>query len=284
MAKGPGPRGGHRVIVRIMTAKHALDDRPLVSVRQMASKVPEVTVYFWMIKVLTTGMGETASDLLAHLLGPVPAVALGGLALVASLAVQFTLRRYVAWAYWTAIVMVSVFGTMAADVLHVGLGVPYAVSTPAFLVVLAAVFVLWYMSEGTLSIHSIRTRRREMFYWAAVLATFALGTAAGDLTATVGFGYLGSVVLFAAAICVPALAHRFGALNAVTSFWTAYVITRPLGASLADWMAVGHPRGGLGLGLGPVTLAWTVAIIGFVGFLAVSRRDAQGDVQSNAVA
>ncbi|MFF4491218.1 hypothetical protein ACFY0F_32955 [Streptomyces sp. NPDC001544] len=271
-----------------MTAKHALDDRPLVSVRQMASKVPEVTVYFWMIKVLTTGMGETASDLLARLLGPVPAVALGGLALVASLAVQFTLRRYVAWAYWTAIVMVSVFGTMAADVLHVGLGVPYAVSTPAFLVVLAAVFVLWYVSEGTLSIHSIRTRRREMFYWAAVLATFALGTAAGDLTATVGFGYLGSVVLFAAAICVPALAHRFGALNAVTSFWTAYVITRPLGASLADWMAVGHTRGGLGLGLGPVTLAWTVAIIGFVGFLAVSQRDAQGDVrrdvQSDAVA
>ncbi|MGW2637392.1 COG4705 family protein [Streptomyces sp. NPDC001348] len=266
-----------------MTAKHALDDRPPVSLRQMVSKVPEVTVYFWMIKVLTTGMGETASDLLARVLGPVPAVALGGLALVASLAVQFTLRRYVAWAYWTAIVMVSVFGTMAADVLHVGLGVPYTVSAPAFLVALAAVFGLWYLSEGTLSIHSIHTRRREMFYWAAVLATFALGTAAGDLTATAGLGYLGSVVLFAAAICVPALAHRFGALTAVTSFWTAYVITRPLGASLADWMAIGPVRGGLGLGLGPVTLAWTVAIIGFVGFLAVSQRDAQRDVRDNPV-
>ncbi|WP_369241217.1 hypothetical protein AB5J56_41935 [Streptomyces sp. R21] len=256
-----------------MTAEHVLDDRPLVPVHRMANKVPEVTVYFWIIKVLTTGMGETASDLLARLLGPVPAVALGGLALAASLAVQFALRRYVAWAYWTAVVMVSVFGTMAADVLHVGLGVPYTVSTPAFLTVLAAVFVLWYASERTLSVHTIRTRRREAFYWAAVLATFALGTAAGDLTATVGFGYLGSVVLFAAAICVPALAHRLGALNAVTAFWTAYVITRPLGSSLADWMALGHTRGGLGLGLAPVTLAWTAAIIGFVGYLAASQRD-----------
>ncbi|MEU0050370.1 hypothetical protein [Streptomyces sp. NPDC006309] len=255
-----------------MTTEHVLDHRPLAPVRRMADKVPEVTVYFWIIKVLTTGMGETASDLLARLLGPVPAVAIGGLALVASLAVQFALRRYVAWAYWTAVVMVSVFGTMAADVLHVGLGVPYAVSTPAFMAVLAAVFVLWYVCERTLSVHSIRTRRREAFYWAAVLATFALGTAAGDLTATVGFGYLGSVVLFAAAICVPALAHRFGTLNAVAAFWTAYVITRPLGASLADWMALGHTRGGLGLGLAPVTLAWTAAIIGFVSYLSVSQR------------
>ncbi|WP_405672177.1 hypothetical protein [Streptomyces canus] len=256
-----------------MTAEPVLDGRPLAPIHQLANKVPEVTVYFWIIKVLTTGMGETASDLLARTLGPIPAVALGGLALAASLAVQFTLRRYVAWAYWTAVVMVSVFGTMAADVLHVGLGVPYAVSTPAFLVVLAAVFALWFASEQTLSIHTIRTRRREAFYWAAVLATFALGTATGDLTATVGFGYLGSVALFAAAICVPALAHRFGALGAVTAFWTAYVITRPLGASLADWMALPHTRGGLALGLAPVTLAWTVAIIGFVGYLAVSQRD-----------
>ncbi|WP_406101070.1 hypothetical protein OG698_02180 [Streptomyces sp. NBC_01003] len=255
-----------------MTAQHVLDDRPLAPVRRMANKVPEVTIYFWIIKVLTTGMGETASDILARTLGPVPAVALGGLALVASLAVQFTLRRYVAWAYWTAVVMVSVFGTMAADILHIGLGVPYALSTPAFLAVLAAVFMLWYASERTLSIHSIQTRRREAFYWAAVLATFALGTAAGDLTATAGFGYLGSVVLFAVGICVPALAHRFGALSAVTAFWTAYVITRPLGASLADWMALGHARGGLGLGLAPVTLAWTVAIIGFVSYMAMSQR------------
>ncbi|NEC84937.1 hypothetical protein [Streptomyces sp. SID12501] len=260
-----------------MTTDHLTDDRPPRHARQVASKVPEVTVYFWMIKVLTTGMGETASDWLARLFGPIPAVGLGGMALVVALVVQFAARRYVAWIYWTAIVMVSVFGTMAADVLHVGLGVPYTLSTPFFMAALAAVFALWYRSEGTLSIHSIDTRRRESFYWAAVLATFALGTAAGDLTATIGFGYLGSAVLYAAAIAVPAVAHRWGGLNAVTAFWVAYVITRPLGASVADWMAVGHSRGGLGLGLGPVTLSWTVAILGFVGYLAASRKDIRHD-------
>ncbi|MGW2516146.1 COG4705 family protein [Streptomyces sp. NPDC001617] len=249
------------------------DQLRLPPVRRALSKVPEVTVWFWVIKVLTTGMGETASDWLAHLFGPIPAVALGGLALVAALAVQFAVRRYVAWVYWTAIVMVSVFGTMAADVLHVGLGVPYLLSTPFFLVALAAVFALWYGSERTLSIHSIRTRRREVFYWAAVLATFALGTAAGDLSATLGLGYLGSGVLYAAAIAVPALAHRRGILGPVTAFWSAYVITRPLGASVADWMAVSRARGGLGWGLGPVTLAWTAAILVLVAYLAVSRKD-----------
>jgi uncharacterized membrane-anchored protein len=239
----------------------------------MANKVPEVTVYFWIIKVLTTGMGETASDFLGRLLGPIPAVGLGALAFLGSLVLQFAVRRYVAWIYWTAIVMVSVFGTMAADALHVGLGVPYTLSTPLFLVALAAVFALWYASERTLSIHSITTRRRETFYWAAVLTTFALGTAAGDLTATIGLGYLGSAVLYAVAICVPAVAHRGGLLGAVSAFWGAYVITRPLGASIADWMAVAPGRGGLGWGLGPVTLSWTVAILGFVAYLAVSRRD-----------
>lgn len=262
-----------------MSTEQVLDDRPRghvrARIRESANKVPEVTVYFWIIKVLTTGMGETASDFLAHTLGNIPAVGLGGLAFVASLVLQFAVRRYVAWIYWTAIVMVSVFGTMAADALHVVVGVPYTLSTPLFMIALAAVFALWYASERTLSIHSIRTRRRETFYWAAVLATFALGTAAGDLTATIGLGYLGSVVLFAVAICVPALAHRARVLGAVTAFWTAYVITRPLGASIADWMALPGKRGGLDWGLGPVTLSWTVAILALVGYLAVSRQDVQ---------
>ncbi|WP_037801555.1 membrane protein [Streptomyces sp. LaPpAH-108] len=260
-----------------MSTDHVLGHRPSsrsrVRIRESANKVPEVTVYFWVVKVLTTGMGETASDFLARLLGPVPAVALGGLAFIASLALQFAVRRYVAWIYWTAIVMVSVFGTMAADILHVALGVPYDLSTPLLVIALAAVFALWYASERTLSIHAVRTRRREAFYWAAVLATFALGTAAGDLTASSGLGYPGSIALFAVAIALPAVAHRTGLLGAVAAFWAAYVLTRPLGASLADWMAASPVHGGLGWGVGPVTLSWTVAILGFVGYLAVSRRD-----------
>ncbi|MFK4111332.1 hypothetical protein [Streptomyces sp. NPDC002176] len=263
-----------------MSTEHVLGHRPSSRTRarmaERANKVPEVTVYFWIVKILTTGMGETASDFLARLLGPVPAVALGGLAFTASLVLQFAVRRYVAWVYWTAIVMVSVFGTMTADVLHVALGVPYALSTPLFVVALGAVFALWHARERTLSIHAIRTRRRETFYWAAVLATFALGTAAGDLTASSGLGYLGSTALFAVAIAVPAVAHRMGLLGAVTAFWSAYVLTRPLGASIADWMAASHAHGGLGWGVGPVTLSWTLAILGFVGYLTVSRRDTGG--------
>ncbi|WP_405558057.1 hypothetical protein [Streptomyces sp. NBC_01171] len=261
-----------------MSTEQVLGQRPPfpthARIGEGANKVPEVTVYFWIIKVLTTGMGETASDFLAHLLGPIPAVALGGIAFVASLVLQFAVRRYVPWVYWTAIVMVSVFGTMVADVLHVALGVSYTLSTPLFVIALAAVFAIWYASERTLSIHSIRTRRREVFYWAAVLATFALGTAAGDLTASTGLAYLGSIVLFAGAIGLPAIAHRTGALGAVAAFWSAYVLTRPLGASLADWMALSQTRGGLGWGLGPVTVSWAAAILGFVAYLTVTHRDA----------
>jgi uncharacterized membrane-anchored protein len=247
---------------------------PTAVARHALSKVPEVTVAFWITKVLTTGMGEAASDLLAHTLPPEVAVGLGGVGLCASLALQFAVRRYVAWIYWLAVVMVSVFGTMAADVLHVGFGVPYAVSTVFFLVVLGATFALWFRVERTLSIGSIHTRRRETFYWATVLTTFALGTAAGDLTAaTWGLGYLVSAVLFAVVIAVPAIGHaRFG-LGAVGAFWFAYIITRPLGASLADWMAVPPARGGLDLGFGPVTAGWTLLIAGFVGYLSLARTE-----------
>jgi uncharacterized membrane-anchored protein len=222
-------------------------------------------------------MGETASDFLAHTVAPPVAVGLGGLGLAAALAWQFRVRRYLAGVYWLAVIMVSVFGTMAADVLHVGLGVPYLLSTIGFAVVLAGIFVIWYASERTLSIHSITTPRRELFYWATVLVTFALGTAAGDLTATTfGWGYLLSGVVFAAAIAVPALAFRAGTLHAVAGFWTAYVITRPLGASFADWMGVSHSRGGLGLGTGPVTAAWAAVIVALVADLAVTRADTEG--------
>ncbi|WP_377270078.1 hypothetical protein [Peterkaempfera sp. SMS 1(5)a] len=235
-----------------------------------------MTLHFWIVKVLTTGMGETASDFLAHRLGPLPAVGLAGVALAASLTLQLLARQYLAWVYWTAIVLVSVFGTMAADVLHVGLGVPYPVSTAFFVAALAAVFGCWYAAERTLSMHSIRTRRRELFYWAAVLATFALGTATGDMTAvTLHLGYLSSGVAFAALIAVPAVGFRLLRWNGIFAFWFAYVVTRPLGASFADWMGVSRARGGLGLGTGPVSLVLLVLIVGLVGRLAATRKDVE---------
>jgi len=213
--------------------------------RHPLTKVPEVTAYFWITKVLTTGMGEATSDYLVHRFNPEIAVVAGFTAFVAAMALQFSFRRYNSWVYWLAVVMVAVFGTMAADVLHVGLGIPYAVSTVFFSVVLAVIFVLWYRSEGTLSIHSIYTRRREVFYWATVLATFALGTAAGDLTAKVlGLGYLGSGVMFAVVIAIPYVGYRWLGLNPIVAFWFAYIVTRPLGASFADWLAWPPGAGG----------------------------------------
>jgi uncharacterized membrane-anchored protein len=248
--------------------------RPLAVLAQSASKVPEVTVAFWITKGLTTGMGESSSDYLVHRLPPVVAVALGGIALVAALALQFAAGRYVPWIYWLAVAAVGVFGTMAADVLHVGLGIPYLVSTIFFAVSLAVIFALWYASEKTLSIHSIHTRRREAFYWAAVMTTFALGTAAGDMSAiTLHLGYLWSGLMFAVVIAVPALAHwRFG-MNAILAFWFAYIVTRPLGASFADWMGVSHARGGLALGAGPVGLALAGLIVVFVVYLSLTHKD-----------
>jgi uncharacterized membrane-anchored protein len=246
------------------------------SARLTASKVPQITASFWIIKVLTTAQGEATSDYLVHRINPVLAVGMTAPVFVAALVLQLLARRYVAWIYWAAVVMVAVFGTMIADVVHIALGVPYDVSTPVLAVALAVVFVAWYKTEKTLSIHSIRTRRREMFYWAAVLATFALGTAAGDLTAvTLGLGYLGSGIAFAVLIAVPAVANWRQAVNPILAFWFAYVVTRPLGASFADWMGVPHRYGGLDLGRGWVAVGLTIVIVGLVGFLAVTRTDVE---------
>lgn len=246
--------------------------------RQMLNKVPQITIFFWIIKVLTTGMGEVASDYLANHLEPVIAVALAGLGLVTLLVLQFSVRRYVAWIYWLNVIMVSIFGTMAADVLHVGLGISYLASTTFFVMALAIIFITWYASEKTLSIHSIYTRRREAFYWVTILTTFALGTAAGDMTATnMHLGYLFSGMLFALLIAVPALAYWLFGLNDIFAFWSAYIITRPLGASFADWMGVPHDRGGLGLGTGSVSLGLTIIILGLVGYLAITRKDVKDD-------
>jgi uncharacterized membrane-anchored protein len=243
------------------------------------SKVPEVTAYFWLAKSLTTGMGESTSDYLVHKLVPEVAVVLGAIGLVVALALQLTASRYIAWRYWLAVAMVGVFGTMAADVLHVGLGIPYIASTAFYAIVLAVVFWAWQRTEGTLSIHSIFTVRRELFYWSAVLATFALGTAAGDLTAvTLGLGYLASGFLFAAVIAVPAIGYWRLELNAILAFWWAYVATRPLGASVADWLAGSRVRGGLALGTGQVSLVLAAMIAAIVAYLAVSRKDVPAPV------
>ncbi|MFJ9453642.1 hypothetical protein ACIRST_01060 [Kitasatospora sp. NPDC101447] len=249
--------------------------RPAAPAGSVLSKVPQVTAVFWVVKILTTGMGETTSDYLATVLGPVPAVGSAGLLLVAALVVQARSRRYVPAVYWTAVIMVSVFGTMAADVAHVALGVPYAASALAFAGLLAVVFAVWRRTEGTLAVEAVAGGRREVFYWCAVMATFALGTAVGDLTAaTLGWGYLPSGLLFAALIAVPALAHRFSGLSPVLTFWWAYVLTRPLGACFADWAGVSRARGGLDLGTGPVSLVLAVVILAAVGWLGVAGRRA----------
>jgi len=247
-------------------------------------KVPEVTAMFWIVKLLTTAMGESTTDYFVYQINPYVAVAFACTGLVVALILQLRARRYVAWIYWLAVVMVAVFGTMAADVMHVVLGIPYLVSTVFFASALAMVFALWYASERTLSIHSVFAGRRELFYWATVMATFALGTAAGDMTAsTLGLGYFPSVLLFAALIAIPALAYRLLGLNAIAAFWFAYIITRPLGASVADWL--GKPfLGGLGLGDGKIALVLTVLIAGFVGYLSVSRTDVTDRLTASSAA
>jgi uncharacterized membrane-anchored protein len=240
----------------------------------LARKVPEITALFWIVKLLTTAMGESTSDFLVFKINPYIAVILGGIVLAIALALQFAVRRYVAWIYWFAVVMVAVFGTMAADALHIQLGVPYVASTTLFAVALAIVFIAWQKSEKTLSIHSINSRRREAFYWATVMATFALGTAAGDMTATtVGLGYFSSGLLFAGLFAVPAVAYWLFDANEIFTFWFAYIVTRPLGASFADWMGKSRGVGGLGWGDGQVAIGLTILIIVFVSYLAITRKD-----------
>ncbi|MGH9095249.1 MAG: COG4705 family protein [Acidimicrobiales bacterium] len=239
-------------------------------------RVPEIGFTFWVIKGLSTAMGESTSDFLVHALSPVLAVLLGFAGFVVAMVLQFRMKRYVAWTYWLGVVMVGIFGTMAADVLHVGLGVPYTASTVFYAIVLIVVFAAWQRTEHTLSIHSIDTARREAFYWATVVATFAMGTALGDFTAyTLHLGYFPSAVIFAGVLAVPAAGYRWLRWNAIFSFWFAYVITRPFGAALAD--GLGKPRAvsGLGLGSGPVSVVLGAVIVAMVAYLAVTGADVQ---------
>ena len=233
-----------------------------------AVKVPEITLVFWVIKVLTTGTGEAASDYLASV-DLVLAAGLGFAGFVVAMALQLRADRYVPWIYWLAVSSVAVFGTMAADAVHVVLGVPYSITSPAYALVVAVTFALWYRSQRTLDVHSVTPGAPELFYWLTVLGTFALGTAVGDLSAfTLGLGYWPSAVLYAVLIALPALAWwRFGA-NPVLAFWIAYVLTRPLGASLADGLGKPIARSGLGFGDGTVTLIAAAAIVALVAWLS----------------
>jgi uncharacterized membrane-anchored protein len=245
------------------------------NLRPIAAKVPEITVLFWVIKLLTTAGGEATSDYLAlgsHAVGAVVEVGL----LLIGLVWQFSTRRYTAAAYWFLAYAIAIFGTGVSDTLHLTFGLPYAATTILWAVVLAAVFWTWHRSEGTLSIHSITTTRRECFYWATVFATFALGTALGDLTATTfGLGYLGSIVLFAVVFAIPAVGWRLAGWNSVFAFWFAYVITRPLGASVADYLSKPKNISGAGFGDGRMAVIFTIAVAIGVAYLTAARNDIQ---------
>ncbi|MGW3953624.1 COG4705 family protein [Streptomyces sp. NPDC004752] len=244
--------------------------------RSRRNKVPEVTVYFWVIKVLCTTVGETAADLLNEKagLGLTGVSVLMSALLAAVLVVQFRTRAYRAAVYWTAVALISVVGTLISDNLTDNMGVPLQTSTTVFALLLAVVFGIWYRRERTLSIHSIDTGARETFYWLAVLFTFALGTSAGDLVAErMDLGYWLSAVLFALAIAAVGVAHFALGLDTVLSFWIAYVLTRPLGASVGDYLSQPTGDGGLGLGTVVTSVLFLAVILGLVIHLTVTRKD-----------
>ena len=241
----------------------------------VAAKVPEIIFLFWVVKILTTAGGEATSDYLktyGNFGGGGVEVALFLIALV----LQFGTRRYRAFAYWFLAYAIAIAGTGFADFLHLDVHIPYAGTTILWAAILAAVFWAWHRSEGTLSIHSITTQRRESFYWATVFATFALGTALGDFTATsLGMGYLASGIFFFVLISIPALAWWRFDLDSIAAFWMAYVVTRPLGASFADYFSKPHSISGIGFGDGPTALVFAVAVVALVSYLAIARPDIQ---------
>lgn len=246
-----------------------------MTARKMLNKVPEITVYFWLIKVLCTTVGETFADNLNENLG----LGLSGTSyamsavLIVVLVFQFRTRRYVPGIYWLAVVLVSVVGTLVSDNL-VENGVTLEATTIGFSVALICVFAGWYAVERTLSVHTIYTTRREAFYWLAILFTFALGTSAGDfLSEQLELGYLAALGIFAGAIVIVAVLHFGLRLNAILSFWLAYVLTRPLGASIGDYLASPTAEGGLGLGTNLTSIVFLSAILALVVFLAVTKRD-----------
>ncbi len=241
----------------------------------LAAKVPEVIALFWVVKILTTAGGEATSDYLKTY-GNIGGGGTEIVLFVVALVLQFGTRRYRAFAYWSLAFAIAIAGTGIADFLHLDVHIPYAGTTLLWAVILAAIFWIWQRSEGTLSIHSVTTQRREAFYWATVFATFALGTALGDFTAnSLNLGYLSSGILFAVVILIPGLARwRFG-LNSIAAFWMSYVVTRPLGASFADYISKPRSLTGINFGDGPTAIVFAVAVFVLVSYLAVARPDIQ---------
>ena len=244
-------------------------------IKQMLNKVPEVTLYFWIIKILCTTVGETAADyLIEHFLGLTGTTLVMSALLLVLLFFQLKARKYSPSLYWLVVVFLSVVGTLITDNLTDHMGVPLEVSTIAFSLALIMTFAIWYAAEKTLSVHSIVTTRREAFYWLAILFTFALGTAAGDLVAEkFGLGYLTSIFIFAGLIAAVAVTFYAVKRNAVLAFWLAYILTRPLGASIGDYLSQAPTAGGLGLGTTTTSMIFLATILGLVVYLTVTRKD-----------
>jgi len=245
--------------------------------RQMLNKVPEVTLYFWVIKILCTTVGETFADFLntTFNLSLTSLTYIMGSALVVVLFFQFRARKYIAGLYWLAVVLISIVGTLITDNLTDNLGISLKTTTIVFSIALALTFTIWYLKEKTLSIHSIVTSRREAFYWLAILFTFALGTAGGDFMAeSLSLGYLVSLGIFAGAIIIVTIAHTRFKLNAILSFWIAYILTRPLGASVGDYLSQARPDGGLGLGTAVTSGLFLATILATVIYLSITKKDA----------
>lgn len=264
----------HSATLETASARQAPPRRDIA--RTMLNKVPEVTLYFWIIKIMATTVGETFADYLNVDLGfglNNTTYVMGAL-LLGTLSFQFGARKYVPGIYWLAVVFISVVGTLITDNLTDNLGVSLVTSTAGFAVALAVTFAAWFASERTLSIHSIITSKREGFYWLTILFTFALGTAAGDLVAEkLAFGYLPSALMFGAVIAAIAAAHLKYGLNAVLAFWLAYILTRPLGASIGDFLSQAKADGGLGLGTTGTSALFLATILGLVSYLAITKRD-----------
>ncbi len=254
---------------------------------QMFSKVPEVTIVFWTIKVMGTTVGETAADFLSANLGlglTWTSLIMGGL-LAGSLFIQLRSRKYVPWIYWTTVVLISIVGTLITDNLVDNFGVPLQTTTLIFGVATASIFALWYRSEKTLSIHSIYTLKREIYYWVAILFTFALGTAAGDLSAEgLHWGYTVSALVFSVLIGTAAVAHYRFRLNAIATFWLAYILTRPLGASCGDLLTQSAANGGLGLGSATISILYLLTITGLVIYLTLNQNKLQLEINPAAIA